>query len=99
MKAPLALLGVSIASFYTSQKIYKQQQEQRSKTNLASTTLSEKQPQDPQPSPQNQDQQQHPWWNPPVRHEAKYAELMNETMWKDYSLKISDSDMMINWDN
>ncbi|KAK6539227.1 hypothetical protein TWF694_009468 [Orbilia ellipsospora] len=78
MKGPLALLGISIASLYTSQKIYKQQQEQqRSKSNLASSpTLSEKQPQEPQPSQQSQEQQ-HPWWNPPVRHEAKYAELMN----------------------
>ncbi|KAF3913997.1 hypothetical protein ABW21_db0208611 [Orbilia brochopaga] len=79
MKGPLALLGVSIASYYTSHKLYKHQQEQRSKTSLASP-ISEKQPQEPLAEPPQQSPSppaQYPWWNPPVRHEAKYAELMN----------------------
>ncbi|KAF3244626.1 hypothetical protein TWF217_010674 [Orbilia oligospora] len=70
MKAPLAILGVSIASFY-SHKMYKNQQGQRSKT-----SLSEKQLQEPE-VPQKSNKPEHPWWNPPVRHEAKYAELIH----------------------
>ncbi|KAK6496906.1 hypothetical protein TWF481_001887 [Arthrobotrys musiformis] len=76
MKAPLAILGVSLASLY-SHKVYKNQQEQRSKTELSLGELSEKQPHIEPEAPQKSSKPEHPWWNPPVRHEAKYAELMN----------------------
>ncbi|KAJ6264593.1 hypothetical protein Dda_0742 [Drechslerella dactyloides] len=72
MKAPLALLGVSIASCYTSHKFYKQQQGQRSKSSLtASSPISEKPPHVPEAplrssSPSSPSQSQYPWWNPPA---------------------------------